>query len=96
MDAVNELQRLAVEESRLGIPLMIGRDVIHGFKTVLPIPLGLAATFNPDLVRRGDTVYAEVEGSEYDPYQVEVSFGASGVGSAAMRCSIPTTSWMRG
>jgi beta-glucosidase len=50
---VNELQRIAVEESRLGIPLMMGRDVIHGFKTILPIPLGQAATWNPDLVRRG-------------------------------------------
>jgi beta-glucosidase len=45
------LQRIAVEESRLGIPLLIGRDVIHGFRTVFPIPLGLAASFNPDLVR---------------------------------------------
>ena len=36
---VNELQRIAVEESRLGIPLMVGRDVIHGFKTIMPIPL---------------------------------------------------------
>ena len=48
---VNELQRIAVEESRLGIPLMVGRDVIHGFKTVMPIPLGQAATWNPDIVR---------------------------------------------
>ena len=47
------MQRIAVEESRLGIPLLIGRDVIHGFRTVLPIPLGLAATFDPELVRRG-------------------------------------------
>ncbi len=53
VDVVNEMQRVAVEESRMGIPLLMGRDVIHGFKTVLPIPLGLAATFNPDLVRRG-------------------------------------------
>ena len=51
-DVVNEMQRIAVEESRLGIPLLIGRDVLHGFRTVLPIPLGLAATFNPELVRR--------------------------------------------
>jgi beta-glucosidase len=50
---VNELQRIAVEDSRLGIPLMMGRDVIHGFKTILPIPLGQAATFNPELVREG-------------------------------------------
>jgi beta-glucosidase len=53
VEIVNELQRMAVEESRLGIPLMMGRDVIHGFKTVLPIPLGQAATWNPDLVRKG-------------------------------------------
>lgn len=48
---VNELQRVAVEESRLGIPLLVGRDVIHGFRTVFPIPLGQAATWNPTLVR---------------------------------------------
>ena len=53
VDVVNELQRIAVEESRLGIPLLVGRDVIHGFKTVMPIPLGQAATWNPELVRQG-------------------------------------------
>ena len=50
---VNEIQRIAVEESRLGIPLLIGRDVIHGFRTVFPIPLGQAATWNPERVREG-------------------------------------------
>jgi beta-glucosidase len=50
---VNELQRVAVQESRLGIPLLMGRDVIHGFKTVLPIPLGQAAAWNPELVEQG-------------------------------------------
>ncbi len=50
VNVVNELQRIAVEESRLGIPLLVGRDVIHGFKTVMPIPLGQAATWNPGLV----------------------------------------------
>ncbi len=53
VDTVNELQRIAVQESRLGIPLLVGRDVIHGFKTVMPIPLGQAATWNPDIVREG-------------------------------------------
>lgn len=48
---INELQRIAVEESRLGIPLLFGRDVIHGHNTVLPIPLGTAASFNDDLVK---------------------------------------------
>jgi beta-glucosidase len=51
VDTVNELQRIVVEESRLGIPLLIGRDVIHGFKTVMPIPLGQAATWNTDIIR---------------------------------------------
>ena len=58
VEVVNELQRIAVEESRLGIPLMVGRDVIHGFKTVMPIPLGQAATWNPDVVREGAHVAA--------------------------------------
>ena len=58
VDTVNELQRRAVEESRLGIPLLIGRDVIHGFRTVFPIPLGQAATWNPELVERGARVAA--------------------------------------
>ncbi len=55
---INEFQRLAVEESRLGIPLLVGRDVIHGFHTVFPIPLGLAATFDPDLVEEGARIAA--------------------------------------
>ncbi|MGB5576417.1 MAG: glycoside hydrolase family 3 N-terminal domain-containing protein, partial [Woeseiaceae bacterium] len=58
VDTVNELQRIAVQESRLGIPLLVGRDVIHGFKTVMPIPLGQAATWNPDIVRAGAQVAA--------------------------------------
>jgi beta-glucosidase len=55
---VNELQRIAIEESRLGIPLLVGRDVIHGFKTIMPIPLGQAATWNPELVKEGARVAA--------------------------------------
>ena len=46
---VREFQRIAVEESRLGIPLLIGFDVIHGHRTVFPVPLGEAATFDPRL-----------------------------------------------
>ncbi|WP_024285190.1 glycoside hydrolase family 3 N-terminal domain-containing protein [Cellulomonas sp. KRMCY2] len=49
---VNALQRAAVETSRLGIPLLVARDVIHGHRTVFPIPLGQAASFDADLVRR--------------------------------------------
>lgn len=50
---INEIQKTAVEESRLGIPLIIGRDIIHGYKTVFPIPLGQAASFNPEIVEAG-------------------------------------------
>ena len=52
-EKINEYQRICVEESRLGIPLLVGRDVIHGFHTIFPIPLGLAATFDPELVEQG-------------------------------------------
>lgn len=50
---INQLQRIAVEKSRLGIPLLVARDVIHGYKTIFPIPLGQAATFDPELVEEG-------------------------------------------
>lgn len=56
---VNELQKVAVEESRLGIPLIIGRDVIHGFRTIFPIPLGMAASWNEDLVRESAAIAAK-------------------------------------
>jgi beta-glucosidase len=59
VEMVNELQRIAVEESRLGIPLLIGRDVIHGFKTVFPIPLGLAASWDTGLVAQGAIIAAQ-------------------------------------
>jgi beta-glucosidase len=44
---VHEMQRIAVEESRLGIPLLIGFDVIHGHRTIFPVPIAEAATFDP-------------------------------------------------
>lgn len=56
---INELQRIAVEESRLGIPLIFARDVIHGFKTIFPIPLGQAASWNPEIVEKAAAVAAE-------------------------------------
>ena len=55
---VRELQNIASNESRLGIPLLIGRDVIHGFATVFPIPLGQAASWNPEIVERGARIAA--------------------------------------
>ena len=54
----NELQRVAVEESRLKIPLIFGFDVIHGYRTVFPIPLGEAASWDPATVEKGAAVAA--------------------------------------
>jgi beta-glucosidase len=56
---VNQYQRIAVEESRLGIPLIIGSDVIHGFRTIFPIPLAEACTWDPPLLERAARVAAE-------------------------------------
>ena len=57
---VNRLQRMAVEETRLGIPLVVARDVIHGFRTIYPIPLGQGATWNPEMVEKA-AVYTSEE-----------------------------------
>ncbi len=54
-----EIQRIAREESRLGIPLIMARDVIHGFRTIFPIPLAQAATWDPELTRAAAGVAAE-------------------------------------
>jgi beta-glucosidase len=54
----NRLQRRAVEKSRLKIPLLFGLDVIHGYRTVFPVPLGLSATWDTDLVERTARVAA--------------------------------------
>lgn len=55
---VREVQRVAVEESRLGIPVLFGLDVIHGYRTTFPIPLAMASSFDPNLVERSARVAA--------------------------------------
>src|SRR5688572_8794888 len=54
----NELQRVAVNESRLKIPILFGFDVIHGYRTVFPIPLGEAASWDPVAVERASSIAA--------------------------------------
>ncbi|HEY2974033.1 MAG TPA: beta-glucosidase BglX [Pyrinomonadaceae bacterium] len=54
----NELQRIAVTESRLKIPLIFGFDVIHGYRTIFPIPLGEAASWDPAAVERAAGIAA--------------------------------------
>jgi beta-glucosidase len=55
---VNAYQRVAVEKSRLHIPVIFGLDVIHGFRTEFPIPLALASTWNPALVEQASRIAA--------------------------------------
>lgn len=58
-DFLNRLQKVAVEESRLHIPLIFGHDVIHGYKTIFPIPLAQACAWDEDIVEKGSCVAAE-------------------------------------
>ena len=58
-ERTNAFQHAAVEKSRLHIPLLFGADIIHGFRTVYPQPLGLAASFDPELVRSVARIAAE-------------------------------------
>lgn len=55
---INAVQKAAVEQSRLGIPIIVSRDVIHGFRTIFPIPIGQAATFDPAIVEKGARIAA--------------------------------------
>jgi beta-glucosidase len=54
----NRLQRIAVEQSRLGIPLLFGYDVIHGLRTAFPVPIALAATWDENIIEQAQTVAA--------------------------------------
>lgn len=58
LTTANTLQKTALEESRLGIPLIFGRDVIHGYRTIFPIPLAQACSFDPELVSRACSIAA--------------------------------------
>ncbi len=55
----NMLQRTAVEESRLGIPLIFGADVIHGHRTIFPIPLGMASMWDPAAIEKAQGIAAQ-------------------------------------
>src|SRR5215212_7002821 len=55
---INRVQRLAVEGNRFGIPLLFGFDVIHGLRTILPVPIAMAASWDPQTIERGQAVAA--------------------------------------
>lgn len=56
---IKEFQKIAIENSRLHIPIMFGMDVIHGYETVFPIPLGLSCTWDMDLIKRSAEIAAK-------------------------------------
>ena len=58
VEKIRDLQRVAVEESRLGIPLLFGMDVVHGYETVFPIPLGLSCTWDMEAVETSARIAA--------------------------------------
>jgi beta-glucosidase len=59
VERTNQLQRVAIQESRLKIPLLFGFDVIHGYRTIFPIPLGEAASWDPVAVERAASIAAK-------------------------------------
>lgn len=58
VDKISAVQKIAVEESRLKIPLIFGMDVIHGYETVFPIPLGLSCSWDMDLIKKSASIAA--------------------------------------
>ena len=58
-EKIRDVQRIAVEESRLGIPILFGMDVIHGYETIFPIPLGLSCSWDMEAVEKSARIAAE-------------------------------------
>jgi len=63
-EQTNKVQRIAVEQSRLGIPLIFGHDVIHGYSTIYPIPLAMASSWDPEMVKKAASIAAAEASSE--------------------------------
>ena len=61
---VNAMQRIAMEKSRLHIPLMFGQDVIHGYRTIFPVPLGMSSTWDPSLIEKASRLAAVEAGTD--------------------------------
>ena len=59
VDKIKEMQRIAIEKSRLGIPLLFGMDIIHGYETVFPIPIALSATFDMNAIEKSARISAQ-------------------------------------
>lgn len=57
-EEINRLQRLTIDGNRFGIPALFGFDVIHGLRTILPVPIAMAASWDPEIIERGQSVAA--------------------------------------
>ncbi|MBR1574279.1 MAG: beta-glucosidase BglX [Bacteroidales bacterium] len=64
VDQIREVQKIAVEESRLGIPLLVGLDVIHGYETTFPIPLGLSCSWDMAAIEESAAIAAREAGAD--------------------------------
>jgi len=62
-EPLRELQRVAIEESRLGIPLLFGMDVVHGYRTIFPVPLAMAASWDPAVEESAARIAAREAGA---------------------------------
>ena len=58
VEKIRDVQKLAIEKSRLGIPLIFGMDVVHGYETIFPIPLGLSCSWDMDAIRKSARIAA--------------------------------------
>ncbi|RED97408.1 beta-glucosidase [Marinoscillum furvescens DSM 4134] len=101
-----EAQKLAVENSRLGIPLIFGYDVIHGYRTMLPVPLAQAASWDPEVARKGAEVAAREAAASglhwtFSP-MIDISRDArwgrimESAGEDAFLTSVMTKAWVEG
>lgn len=101
-----EAQRMAVENSRLGIPLIFGYDVIHGYKTMLPVPIGQASSWDFDGVKKGAQLAARETAASgvhwtFSP-MIDVSYDArwgrimEGAGEDPYLTSVMAKAWIEG
>jgi beta-glucosidase len=104
--AIREAQEMAVEESRLGIPMLFGYDVVHGYKTMLPIPLAQASSWDESVAFKGNQLAAKEAASSglnwaFAP-MIDVSRDArwgrimEGAGEDTYLSSVMARAWVRG
>ena len=90
IEDLNEIQRIAMNEFRLGIPVIHGLDVIHGLRVIFPIPLGLAATFDPDAIQKTYNIAAEGSRQGFTEFCSDVGYcSRSTLGATWIYESIP-------